>query len=175
MVKNQGLRGVRGGQFFSPILTQNTCVPKTKFLGLKMKKWNISKNLYLWTFKNIDFQRSYGTFCPGIFPKTVFDKDKSRTMAMHFYISDFYNIVERPGVSPGVRLFCYCILHLISSYCTWKYTCFHLAMLPYHCEKVGGGKLGGKKDWRVIFFWVEKILGVKLGEKARGSWEKVGC
>jgi len=39
LVKNQGLRGVRGGKknvFFFSILTQNTCVPKMKFLGLPL-------------------------------------------------------------------------------------------------------------------------------------------
>jgi len=44
LVKNQGLRGVRGGTkkkvyFFLHFDPKYICVPKMKFLGLKMKKF----------------------------------------------------------------------------------------------------------------------------------------
>jgi len=53
LVTKSGSEGVKQILFFSSILTQNTCVPKMKFLGLKMKKFLFAGyTLPFWIYKS---------------------------------------------------------------------------------------------------------------------------
>ena len=60
LLKNPGLRGVRGGRkknriFFFHFDPNCICVPKMKFLGLKMKKFLFAGYTMTWTWEISDF------------------------------------------------------------------------------------------------------------------------